>query len=76
MKTNFYVVFDKGGFVSAYKSDKFSLKAGQFATEVTLTVPDEAFRPVSVPRVVIDLPSDAIQRMFEAKVEGGEEGAS
>ena len=73
MKTTFFVVFDKHGFVNAFKTDKFSLKAGQYGTEIELEVPDAAFKPVELPKVTMTIPAEALRRTFEATVvEGGE----
>lgn len=69
MKASFYVVIDKTGFVNCYKSDRFELKQGQYATEVEIEVPDEAFAPMNIPKVRIELPANALRRVFEATVE-------
>lgn len=66
MKTSFYVIFDKNGFVKATKTDNFTLDRGQYASEIQLDVPDEAFQPVNVPRVQVTLPTEALRRTFEA----------
>lgn len=75
MKTQFYVIFDKNGFVKATKTDAFTLDRGQYATEVLLDVPDEAFQPINVPRVQVTLPVEAIRRTFEATVTEEESGS-
>lgn len=72
MTTAFYVVFDQSGFAGAFKSDKFELRPGQYATRIELNVPDEVFAPVNYPRVVIDVPADALRRTISATVEEGE----
>lgn len=74
MNATFYVVFDRDGFVQAYKSDRFSLKQGQYAAEIALEVPEEAFAPLNLPKVQITLPAESLRRTFEAHV--GEEPAS
>lgn len=72
MKTQFYVIFDKNGFVKATKTDAFTLDRGQYASEIMLEVPDEAFQPINVPRVQVTLPAEAIRRTFEAVAVDGE----
>ena len=69
MKARFYVVFDQLGFVQAFKTDRFELRQGQYATQIELDVPDEAFAPLNVPKVTISLPAEALRRTFEAQVE-------
>jgi hypothetical protein len=68
MRTTFFVVFNRHGFVSAYKTDRFSLKQGEYATEIVLEVPEDAFAPLSLPKVQVTLPTEALRRTFEATV--------
>lgn len=72
MRTSFYVIFDKNGYVKATKTDNFTLDRGQYATEVEIEVPDEAFQPVNIPRVEVSIPTEALRRTFTANVVDGE----
>jgi hypothetical protein len=72
MTATFFVKFNERGFVQAYKSDGFDLKQGEYATQINLEVPDEAFTPMPVPIVQITLPKEALRRTFNAEIQDGE----
>lgn len=63
-------MFNRDGFVQAYKTEKFELRQGHYATEVRLEVPDEAFGPPGLPVVSLRIPADSLRRRIEADVDG------
>lgn len=69
MRASFFVVFDRQGFVNAYKTDRFQLGAGQYATEIVIEVPEEAFAPMRLPVVQVSLPVEALRRTYEASIQ-------
>ena len=68
MKTSFYVIFNESGFIQANKTDGFKQRPGEYACEVELEVPDEAFIKPPVPKIIMQIPADHIQRTITARL--------
>lgn len=71
MKDGYYVIFNRNGIDRFNKTDRFDLKAGEYAVRMEIEVPDEVFVKPAIPVTRVTIPAEYLHRSIDAETTPG-----
>jgi len=60
MRDTYYLILNKNGVDRMVHKEPTALKSGEFAIKQVVEIPDEAFLPVIIPLVTVQIPTGAL----------------